>query len=697
MSMIREKEILKQILQQLQDNSKWNIIVPPNHWLCPYCGEIGVENLSMKGKLERKIYRHFLDECTSWNFFEGQELEEAPLMERALFLRLREEIPERFKTQKSWQFFEKHGCWFCPFCFQNTKIPKAKVVQDPMILEKHLSDCYKFIDLEGEAPTPSKVKEELNRYYKLVGLQFLKDNLLSKPEWQGIDEKGRWHCPYCLERTSIQITRGKVEEKQLAAIAHHLTQCPKYQKGKGKLNPLKEIQEKVLLSNKNLQYESLLESIESDTLYQLLTERGEWFCPFCMESSGVQIQNYNWKNHLSQISKHLSNCQARKFSRKPKSFDQVKKALQVWNQKEKAMRFLAKMVTQPLFRCTAKGGGWVCPYCMEVQNHILLLGGEVKSILDDMASHLVSCSSYQEGKLPENSIEDLKNSLRIKKKRKSPDSSSLKSPKEDSSGKPKTRKIMLAWKEEQASLVRSLEEARAKQLSMLSPIPELEEVDFYTLFRPCSQISGDFYEILPLENRRVLVAIGDVSGHGIEAALLVGMVKKLIQIYGKEQYSPVEILARTQKELVPDMDGKTFVSVFLMILDFSQKKAIMANGGHLPVFLFNRKREEKIQKIFLSGMALGLHQDNFIDLLQEAEMDIRVGDQFFLYTDGLIEAHNKKEEFGEDRLLELICKYGRYEPEYLVYKVEKALHNFHQGKKQSDDITICALQIKRLK
>lgn len=187
-----------------------------------------------------------------------------------------------------------------------------------------------------------------------------------------------------------------------------------------------------------------------------------------------------------------------------------------------------------------------------------------------------------------------------------------------------------------------------------------------------------------------------MTGHGVEAALLVGMVKKLLEIYSKESDSPLEILAKTQKELVPDLDGKTFVSVFLGILDLERYRFTVTNAGHLPPILYNPYREVPLQRIYLTGMVLGLDNWYFLDSLQEEEIPLQEGDLIFLYTDGILEARSGEEEFGEERLAAVIEKYGHCELEYLLYKVEQALQEF-QGPKQEDDVTICSFRVKQRK
>lgn len=682
--MVSQKKVEKQILQQLQGNSKWNFIVPPNNWLCPYCGELGAENLSQKDKIEKKIYLHFIEGCTSWHFFEGEELEEEILQQRSLLLKLKGKIPQELSSNQSWHLKDKQGFWFCPFCLKKTTLLYGNLKNSPGAFFEHLSQCSLFVSRRGASHSITETKEALDRHHKNLQLHFLKEKILSQPEWQALDSLSLWHCPYCLAQTEVALARGKLAREQLEKIFNHLSICSDYNRGKGKPHPLDKIREALVLSNQKNRFQKLYNSITSDTLWQLLTDQGHWFCPYCANSSEVLVKDYNWKECLPKVADHLSECQDRKFSKDPRPFKEVKEKLKEYNKKEKILQVLKEEWRNPLFRCTLKGGGWVCPYCRTAWPHIVLGGGDLG--LSDVVEHLSShCPAYFIGELPQSTIEDLKKTFQ----KPAPAPKAREAHSTLTKRRIRSQEKLKLFKEEQKMLVQSLEDAREKQLRMLPQTPQVKGLEFQCLYRPSKHIGGDFYDIVPLTNKKWGLSIGDVAGHGIEAALLVGMVKKLLEIHGKNSSSPLEVLSRTHQDLLGDLDDKTFITVFYAILDLENKTLNMANGGHLPLLLYNSKREVPLQKVHLEGMPLGVKDGNaFFQSLQEEEMELMAGDTIFLYTDGLLEARRGDLDFfGEKKLLELVKKYGKYELEYLIYKIDKEVSRF-QGPKQEDDLTI---------
>ncbi|RME03824.1 MAG: serine/threonine-protein phosphatase [Planctomycetota bacterium] len=677
--MLEDRRIKKEILKQLSSNPKWKFVVAPNNWLCPYCGEMGAENLQMDEKIEEKILRHFLESCTSWNYFQGEQLEEEYLRFKASLLELKVRLQQEVPHNPSWHFSVK-GRWFCPFCFQITSL---KAVSSPPSLDElfsHLEECAVFLKRRGKAPSPTSVQKALEKRLQNEQLLQLQKRMLRKAEWQAVDQKFFWHCPFCLSQTEIKIKPGKVSLEEVKQVHRHLLQCSSYQGGKGKVHTLARLQLALEKSNHRHHYQKLLDKIHSDTIYQLLTDSGCWFCPYCAQSSGVEVKNGDWEGAVAEISHHIGHCQAYKFSHQPQELKVLKEALQIHNRKAKILRWLPQKFSQAIYRVTTKEGHWVCPYCRQAQAQILLTS-DISFCTEEIADHLSVCSHYDWND-PQITLDSLRAELKKKKAAK----------KKKHTQRQRSLRLQQKRKEqyekEKTRLLQSLQGAREAQQNMLPALPEIEGFEFYASYRPCDSVSGDFYNIFSISPHQWGIAIGDISGHGIEAALLVGMAKKLLEVHARDCPRPAEVLCRTNDDMLQDLDEKTFITVFFSILDTEQRTLTMANAGHLPLILFNRRREVPLQAVFLNGMALGVAASHiFQERVEETTISLQAGDVIFQCTDGVVEARKGEDFFGEDRLYTLIQRYGSEELEYLVYKVEKALAKFG-GPRREDDMTI---------
>ena len=193
------------------------------------------------------------------------------------------------------------------------------------------------------------------------------------------------------------------------------------------------------------------------------------------------------------------------------------------------------------------------------------------------------------------------------------------------------------------------------------------------------------------------VVIGDVSGHGMEAALVMGMAKKAIQIHARQEDDPVEILIAANDEVREDLHENSFLTVTLGILDPENHTFHYVRAGHTPLILINPVREKPVQVLQPGGTALGMVRSNrFYSLLEPAKIDLVPGDLLVQFTDGITETMNRaKEEYGMERLTDLLESFSERETDYLCYKVEYALEQFQGKEEQQDDIALLAFRWNR--
>lgn len=247
----------------------------------------------------------------------------------------------------------------------------------------------------------------------------------------------------------------------------------------------------------------------------------------------------------------------------------------------------------------------------------------------------------------------------------------------------------------QAHLERSdLMRARDLQQMMLSEAPEVPGFSFATRYEPCDHVSGDFFSFIKLIDGRIGFAIGDVSGHGMQAGLVMSMAKKTLEIYGELIGDPAEVLAKVNDALAGDLGGKMFVSMTYAILSPADRTIRWVRAGHNPTMAINTATGEQ-NEIKPSGMVVGMKGGQiFRDSLQVETTHLNPGDTFLLYTDGVTEMTNTQgEEFETERLREIMDKYAKDGPEALLTQVMDRIRHFRGSKPVADDVTLLALSV----
>ncbi|MFA6583418.1 MAG: SpoIIE family protein phosphatase [Elusimicrobiaceae bacterium] len=234
--------------------------------------------------------------------------------------------------------------------------------------------------------------------------------------------------------------------------------------------------------------------------------------------------------------------------------------------------------------------------------------------------------------------------------------------------------------------------AREIQLSivprMFPAFPERDEFDIYAALRPAKEVGGDFYDFFFADDNHICVAIGDVSGKGVPAALFMAVTKTLIKSKTENGAGPDEILFRVNNELCDGNDSKMFVTVFLGIMDTRTGELVYSNGGH-PQPYIRRSGGGAATLPLLPGRGLGVRRDSSYGL---GKVKLEPGDQLFLYTDGVTEAMDARENMFSARRLDKLI--GEMPPAPIQEQCDAVLneiHRFASGADQSDDIAILML------
>lgn len=236
-----------------------------------------------------------------------------------------------------------------------------------------------------------------------------------------------------------------------------------------------------------------------------------------------------------------------------------------------------------------------------------------------------------------------------------------------------------------------LDMARRIQESMLPrSVPDLPGWRVSAHWQPARSVSGDFYDFIPLWDGRIAVIVGDVTGKGVPAALLMAVTRSILRASVEQCRTPGELLARANDLLCPDIPPKMFVTCHVSYLDPSTGRITFANAGHcLPI----RQHHGQITELRASGMPLGLMEGMHY---QGDAVQIAPGDHLLYYSDGLVEARDTTGNMvGIPKIKDLLSNrcldhYGK-NCEVISFLLEEMQKHTGPESEQEDDITLVSL------
>jgi serine phosphatase RsbU (regulator of sigma subunit) len=219
-------------------------------------------------------------------------------------------------------------------------------------------------------------------------------------------------------------------------------------------------------------------------------------------------------------------------------------------------------------------------------------------------------------------------------------------------------------------------------------------LDVHAVIEPARQVGGDLYEVLRVSDRRVVVALGDVSGKGIPAALFMAVAVTVLRTLARRIAEPDEILRLLNDELAEQNPRGMFVTLQCLVFDLEHRRVSCAGAGHHQLVVVSPGRPPRLA-CASSGRPAGLMLHNPIE---RETLALEPGDIFVLFSDGVSEAMNPAEDFyGEERLLAALATASGATPAEMVTRVLADVRAFTAGAKQSDDITLLAVQYHPLK
>lgn len=208
---------------------------------------------------------------------------------------------------------------------------------------------------------------------------------------------------------------------------------------------------------------------------------------------------------------------------------------------------------------------------------------------------------------------------------------------------------------------------------------------------PARIIGGDFFDIIRLDDNNILIVIADVSGKGLPAALYMAKVQALIRFAAKIFRTPKDIIIEVNKQIFGKFERNSFVTVSLGLFNTKNRILKFVRAGHNPAIF---ARNGSVELLNTRGIGLGLDKDHiFTKNLDEHELKLESNNIILFYTDGLNEAMNRnKEEFGMERLINVIRLNKHLPPSEINKILESEVKSFVQDAEQHDDITFVVVK-----
>jgi serine phosphatase RsbU (regulator of sigma subunit) len=744
--LLTERTITKRVEEELAKDERWRVVIRGNCWLCPYCLRIGARELRMDEAIEQKIAHHFVSGCESWRYFEAELHTVDRLRQTARFLVFKGRALRWLQDDPRFRLVDPKGRWACPYCVTLTDVDApdrpfddpaawgAAPEEDPFLADVvgHLLRCPGFAEGEDKARPLEEVEAALRRSARDRSLETARERFEREASFRLMDAERRWLCPFCAQPQEVRLEGEVPDDAFFRGVAQHVDGCKAAAVLGGKPRPVEELKQKLVADARAKQLAKLRAKVEKHGLWRVRDLANTWFCPYCAQPTPVPFPERGsdgardpaaMERFYQDALQHLSGCEDYRRPRaQVRSRDELSAAVEQANVLiDRHRRVERALTSDPLWGVTDAFQSWVCPHCARVQKrvHIDLRRGSAlfDKTVEQVANHLwTECPTFDEEAAPRATLAELEavarkqalksSGIRAHDVRVSQGAAAeQRDPARSSGGESMDEQSWLRIKEDLEAVKgkverakqreSALKEARSKQLRLLPEVPELPGFEFARLYKPCDAVGGDFYAFFQASETTQAIAVGDISGHGIEAALLMGLAKKLLEVHGRGRISPAQTLALANRDIFTDLDERTFVTVFYGLLDTRARTLRFSRAGHEPLVLYNPRRSPTLTVLDSKGMALGMDEGaGFDEALEEVEVALRPGDLVLQYTDGITEAGNAKNElFGHDRLYQVIEEHGRHEAEYVLWKIEKAVEAFRGREPRRDDMTMIAFKV----
>jgi serine phosphatase RsbU (regulator of sigma subunit) len=711
---------------QIQNEPLWGFFALSGKWLCPYC--LSAVNRRTGRSREESISTH-LESCRSFNNGQGQIQLRDTIERRQQY----ENLIHLADTDPAWRVYDQTGSWYCPACLD--RIPTVRIQGGQLTnfvyqgMAEHVNRCASYA--LGVQPKPENVQLARDRAARFPALMSALHNNLQFPVWRYIDAMGLWVCPCCLKHVSrVRIANEADWQRAPEHIAQHLLQeCQSYANNPQFIYAEAQVRDASASVAPVVQTPALAPAVNPKTSLLYRTPLvgnniagGRTATPANGSPRAIQ-QNTPPAQNTPPVAKPVANFPTGRFPLTPThtptrtplnsptatpltSVPTPPTATPLTNRRIETTSFTQGRIIPPpppvatppisptpisaKWSVPARPSGIVPPapelpvetaYTAEHDNPAALFGGldgtflgqtdqghmseETSPVADAVHGDAVHEADQQHDQQHFDWMDEAENIKHTPGK----------------SGHDHDRSDMV--------------KARAVQQGLLQKPPEIPGFSFNAAFEACTDISGDFYHFIRLPDGRVGFAMGDVSGHGVQAGLIMSMAKKTFEIYASMGLGPADTLSKVNDSITRDLGGKLFISMVYALLDPTEHTITWARAGHTPSIRYN-PTSDLLEEIKPPGMVVGMKTGAiFRNSLQEQVITVSSGDVIVLYTDGVTETMNlQQEEFETDRLFDVIKKFGADGPDILVSRIMEIIRHFRGPQPPTDDVTLLTLHVE---
>ncbi|MCX6170759.1 MAG: SpoIIE family protein phosphatase [Ignavibacteriales bacterium] len=249
--------------------------------------------------------------------------------------------------------------------------------------------------------------------------------------------------------------------------------------------------------------------------------------------------------------------------------------------------------------------------------------------------------------------------------------------------------------EEEHALVKLREEMRLANEIQVNLLPHRSpEISGYQIAGksiPAKEVGGDYYDFISLEDEKLAFCLGDISGKGIPAALLMANLQATLRGQTLLNYSCKDCISFANKLLYLNTDAKKYATLFYGILDYKKNQISYCNAGHNNPILISR--DKKIERLNIGGIVVGIMPEF---PFQETSVQLNDGDLLFLFSDGITEAMNEsEEEYEEERLIKSLLELHDKSAEEIIENILKRVNEYSNHTEPMDDKTIVVIKYEK--
>lgn len=243
---------------------------------------------------------------------------------------------------------------------------------------------------------------------------------------------------------------------------------------------------------------------------------------------------------------------------------------------------------------------------------------------------------------------------------------------------------------ERGKLEHEMNIARDIQMELLpKTFPRLPGLDMFAFTVPARHVGGDCYDVIDVGDGKLAITIGDVSGKGTPAAILMANVQAAVRALSESHVPPVELITRVNRLVHGYTEDSVFITFFYSILDTRTGEIVYVNAGHNPPCVLRANGDREY--LDRGGLVVGILPGSEYE---EGTTTLRAGDDLVLYTDGITEAANPEDEmFGEERLEQLLIEHRHSSAREIEEQVYSSIKDFAAGAAQADDLTMVIVKM----